>query len=128
MAIASPIIPIRMPRYIGLRVTLKGNATTSDEFFIDAGAILPNVPPDLRPAGTLAAELYVACGARCARNLVAPGDPTGATITRLAVRTDRCSKENGRRIIEGFERVLERLGSIRGLRPLDDTRERFEPV
>lgn len=88
----------------------------SHAIFVDASALLPHVAVDLRPADTLAAALYIASGVRAARNLVTPGDPSGACVLRLAVRTDRCQRDHHDRVVRGFERVLASKGSIRGLR------------
>lgn len=93
--------------------------------FVDAGRMLPHVPPEQFPGAALAAELYLEAGVRAVEvgTLMMGRDPeTGAErrapaeFLRLAVPRRAYTDNHLDDVAEGMVAVLQRASKVRGLR------------
>lgn len=93
--------------------------------FVDAGRLLPHIPPGRYPGAALAAELYLECGVRGVEvgSLLMGRDPeTGeerrapAEFLRLAVPRRVYTDNHLADVAEGLARVARRAAGVRGLR------------
>jgi tryptophanase len=137
---------IRSTQYLGEGVTAAGipcvQPIGGHAVYLDAGALLPHVPPLEYPGQSLAVALYREGGIRgCEIGSVMFGlhpdgteEPARMELVRLAIPRRVYTQSHVDYVIEVARWVAERAGELRGLRIVDPPRAlrhftaRFEPL
>ena len=103
--------------------------------YVDAGRLLPHIPPEEFPGQALACALYLEGGIRSVEVGAAMlGKEARFQLVRLAIPRRVYTREHLEAVVEALIRITERRDAIRGMRlvegegPLRHFLARFEPV
>lgn len=103
--------------------------------YVDAGRLLPHIPPERFPGQALACALYLEGGIRaCEVGAAMLGKEARFQFVRLAIPRRVYTREHLEAVVEALVRIAERKSDIRGMRlvagegPLRHFLARFEPL
>jgi tryptophanase len=137
---------VRTNEYIGEQLAALGVPVVlpvgGHAVFVDARRFLPHIPPLEYPGQALAVALYEAGGIRaCEIGTVMFGlrpdgseVPADMDLVRLAMPRRVYTQSHADYLVEVFEELVQRRGSLRGLRIVEQPRQlrhftaRFEPL
>ncbi len=103
--------------------------------YVDAGRLLPHIPPEEFPGQALACALYLEGGIRaCEVGAAMLGEEARFQFVRLAIPRRVYAREHLEAVVEALVRIAEEKERIRGMRlisgegPLRHFTARFEPL
>ena len=103
--------------------------------YVDAGRLLPHIPPERFPGQALACELYLEAGVRaCEVGAAMFGKEANFQFVRLAIPRRVYTREHLEVVVDALVRIAERKEEIHGMRlisgegPLRHFLARFEPL